>query len=99
MKRFAIAFSIGLLAFALANLAACFLRSDNSDDPDATERWGFPFLVSETLMMPDVPPGYFSRTSLWGDMIVALLTSALGAGIYAEMSRRERRNPFCDRSG
>ena len=57
MKRFAIAFSIGILAFALANVVALFVRSDSYDDPDSKERYGFPLLTSEEYdSFPGVSP-------------------------------------------
>ena len=94
MRPFVTAFSIGLLAFALINVGACLVRSDDSDDPDATTRWGFPFLFSEEIMMPDVRPFYFNRTALWGDIALAVVTSGTAAWVYGEVRRRERGNPF-----
>ncbi len=99
MKRFAVAFSVGLLAFALVNYVACIVLSDDSDDPDATERWGYPFLVSERLMItsvPDLPYKYFCRRALYGDFVIAALFSGLGAGIYVQLRPGAPRTPISE---
>jgi hypothetical protein len=88
MKRFAIAVSIGLLAFALANLVSLFLRSDDVDEPDSKDRWGFPLLVSEEFpgwsgghSIPD-QDAYFSRAALVADLSIFTLGSAAVAGVF-----------------
>jgi hypothetical protein len=95
MKRFAIAFSIGMLAFALANVVALFVRSDSYDDPDSKERYGFPLLISEECISfsggvayHDDPNAYFSYKALWSDVVIAGAVSILAGRIYTAIPRR-----------
>jgi hypothetical protein len=99
MKRYAIAFSLGLLGFALANLVSLFVRSDDMDDPDSTDRYGFPFLISADIpsysggvSYPD-PNAYFSRAALAADVAIATFASALGAGLYTAARRDGSKGP------
>lgn len=100
MKRFTIVFSVGLLAFALANFLSLFVRSDDADAPDSTERYGFPFLISAQIPQasggvtyyPKGPYQYFSDTALWADVSIALVASGLTAGICIMFPRNEQRH-------
>ena len=100
MKRFTIAFSIGLLAFALANVASAFIRSDSYDDPDSKERYGFPLLISAQIVetsggvtfYPKGPYQYYSHAALRTDVVIAVVGSFLVAGIYTLFLHGVRKN-------
>jgi hypothetical protein len=83
MKRLLPPFFIAVFLFLVANIVALFARSDPIDDPDSTERYGFPFLISANI--GGVHPIYFSAAALCGDVAVGLLSSALAAAIYAHL--------------
>lgn len=95
MKRFATAFSIGLLAFALANVAAAIIRSDDPDAPDSTDRYGFPFLISAEIPVisggiryHEDPNAYFSSKALWSDITITIIASGLAAYFYSARTRK-----------
>jgi hypothetical protein len=94
MKRFAMVFLVGFLLFALANFISYFVRSDDPDDADSRERYGFPFLISSQIPQasggvtcyPKGPYQYFSRNALWTDLSIAVVTSGFAAAIYSMVS-------------
>ena len=81
MKRFVIASFCGLLGFAFANLVSVAARSDGIDDPDYSERCGFPFLIFAESRYHDPNP-YFSHVALAADIGVAVVASTLFALCY-----------------
>lgn len=98
MKRFVTVFSIGLLIFALANIAAAIIRSDDPDAPDSTDRYGFPFLISAEVptfsggvRYHDDPNAYYSRGALWSDIAIAIIVSGLAASINTAYRIRSER--------
>ena len=89
-------FLLGFSVFALANFISYFVRSDDPDDADSRERYGFPFLISSQIpevsggvtYYPKGPYQYFSRTALWTDLSIAVVTSGFTAGICTIVSRK-----------
>jgi len=77
LKRSIKAFLCGLLAFGLAN-AASVLLSDDGDQSDGVNRFGFPFFIQEQ----GETSTYFSPLALFGDAAIAVMVSASGALIY-----------------
>jgi len=103
VKKFIIIFLIGIFVFSLANVVSMFVRSDSYDDPDTTERYGFPLLISAEVVMCvgkdehgtyvyyHGPNPYFSRTALWFDIAIAVVASSLVASIYNAHPFRAKR--------
>jgi hypothetical protein len=87
VKRFTTAFCIGMLMFAIANIVASIIRSDDIDEPDCHSRWGFPLLISETNLACEEPNPYFSYTAFWTDAGVAIIASCLIASVYVRIRR------------
>jgi hypothetical protein len=86
MQRFIIRFSAALSAFAVANVASFFVRSDDPftrDMPDALERVGFPLLVYQDG--GPVALCFFSRTALCGNILIAVLLSLGMAACYPSL--------------
>lgn len=80
MKRFIIRFLVALSAFAVATAVSFFVRSDDlftPDMPDAMTRFGFPLLVYQDG--GPVALCFFSRTALWGNVMIAVLLSLAAA--------------------
>lgn len=100
VKRFTKTFLIALLAFALANVASLFIRSDSYDDPDSKERYGFPMLISAQIVETSggitfYPKGsyqFYSRAALRADIAIAFVGSVLVAGIYTLWPHKVRKN-------
>ena len=96
VRRFTKVFLMALLAFALANVASFFVRSDRYDDPDSKERFGFPLLISAQIVetsggvtfYPKGPYQYYSRAALRADIVIASVGSVLVAGIYTSCIHR-----------
>jgi hypothetical protein len=80
MKRFAIIFLIGLLAFGLANGVSYFLRSDSTRVMDGFRSFGFPFMVWREGGIAGISE--FSQAALLGNIAVAAMLSALAGYIW-----------------
>ena len=88
MARFTIRFSVALAAFAVANAASLFVRSDDlftPDMPDAMTRCGMPFLVYQDG--GPVALCFFSGAALCGNVMVAVLLSLAAAAGYPSVRR------------
>jgi hypothetical protein len=84
MKKFTIAFLLGLAACLIASIACDIYQSDGIDTQDAVMRYGFPFLYQTD---GDYSDRYFSFAALVADIVVAVILSALAAIIYLKCSR------------
>ena len=87
MKRAATGFGIGLIAFAVANVAAYFYRSSPADAFPAYQCYGFPFLV--WVRSGIAPP--MSVTALWSDIATAVVFSAAVGWFWGRRVARGRR--------
>ena len=87
MKRAATGFGIGLIAFAVANVAAYFYRSSPADATYAAEFYGFPFVV--WIRSGIAPP--MSVTALWSDIATAVVFSAAVGWFWGRRVARGRR--------
>jgi hypothetical protein len=87
MKRFATGFAIGLIAFAVANVAAYFYRSSPPDAFPAYQCYGFPFLV--WVRSGIAPP--MSVMALCSDIAIAVVFSAAVGWFWGRRVARGRR--------